>query len=610
MSTTIQSTQLDFATIKNKLKTFLAQQPEFADYNFEGAGLSNILDVLAWNTHFNGLIANFALNESFLSTAQLRSSVVGLADALGYVPRSKTAAVANLNLSIVNTTPGRSVSVTLPANTVFSASVDGVAYQFQTMDPYTAFDNGVGVYNFQTADGSFSIPVKEGRLRTKTFIVGESTSERTIYVIPDTNVDKETINVKVFESSSSSVFTTYTSLRKAIQVTAESTFYDLAEAPNGYWELHFSDGITTGRSPVAGNKIVVTYLSTSGADANGASSFTAADTVTMDGNQYNLSTLLVSAASGGSDKESIESIRQNAPIAFASQQRLVTALDYKAQILSNFGTVRDVIAWGGEDATPPQYGKVFVSLRFADGVSSAAQQATKDAIVSQLSNNLAIMSIDTVFVDPLVVYLGCQTTFNYNPNRSSTSIGVAESQVLGVVQQYFVDNLQKFGGAFRRSNLLTEIDALSDAILDTKMDITAQLRFTPVLGLSGSYQVQFPFTIASPNGLTPTITSNTFLYGTTACVIRNALGSTKLQVISSTGEIIVDNIGSYNSTTGQVMLVGFAPTNIQGDTVIKINAAPANQGTVKTARNYILELDLGTSFATGILDYENTQSGA
>lgn len=609
MSTTIQSTQLDFNTIKSKLKTFLQQQPEFADYNFEGAALSNLLDVLSWNTHFNGLIANFGVNESFLSTAQLRSSVVGHADALGYVPRSRTGAVANLNLSITNTSLGRSPTVTLPAYTSFSASVDGQSFQFLTLEPYTAFDNGIGIYNFTTPIGDRAIPVKEGRRSTKTFLVGE-TSERTIYVIPDTKVDKDTLDVRVYESASSSSYVTYTSLRRAVQVSVDSTFYDIAESPNGFWEIHFSDGITTGKSPVAGNKVVITFLSTSGEEANGASLFTPSNTVSMDGNEYNLSTLLVAAASGGSEKESIESIRQNAPIAFASQQRLVTAMDYKAQILSNFGTVRDCIAWGGEDAQPPEYGKVFVSLRFFDGVSSAAQQATKDAIITQLSNNLAIMSIDTKYVDPQIVYVGCQSTFNYNPNKSSTSVGIAESLVIASIQQYFNDNLQVFGGSFRRSNLLTQIDSISDAILDTRMDITAQLRFTPVLGRVASYSVSFPFAIAPPNGLVPTITSNTFLYGTTACIIRNALNSTKLQIISSTGEILVDNVGQYIPNTGSVALVGFAPTNIQGDTVIKINASPANQGSIKPNRNYLLELDLGTSFATGVLDYENSQSGS
>ena len=609
MSTTIQSTQLDFSQIKNKLKTFLAQQPEFADYNFEGAGLSNILDVLAWNTHFNGLIANFALNESFLSTSQLRSSVVGHADALGYVPRSRTASLGVVSLSIVNTTPGRSVSVTIPAFTTLVGAVDGVAYQFQTIEPHTAFDNGIGTYTFLNSLGEDEITVKEGRLTSKTFYVGE-VGDRTMYVIPDTNVDTATIEVRVYDSPSSSTFVTYTNLRQAVQVTSDSTVYDLAEAPNGYWELHFSDGFSTGKTPVTGNKIVVSYLSVSGEEANGVSLFTPSNSITMDGNQFNLRVDVVAPSSGGAEKESVDSIKQNAPIAFASQQRLVTALDYRAQILSTFGTVRDCIAWGGEDNVPAQYGKVFVSLRFQDGLTPAIQQATKDAIVSQLSNNLAVMSIDTVFVDPAVVYLGCQTTFNYNPNRSSTSVGIAESLVIQAIVDYFNTNLQVFGGAFRRSNLLTEIDELSDAILDTRMDITTQLRFTPILGLSGSYNVQYPFAIAAPNGLSPTITSNTFLYGSTACTIRNALSSTKLQVVSSTGEILIDNVGAYTPTTGLVSLVGFAPTNIQGDTVIKINASPQNQGTVKTARNYLLQLDLGTSFAVGVLDFENSQSGA
>jgi hypothetical protein len=609
MSTTIQSTQLDFAAIKNKLKTFLAQQPEFADYNFEGAGLSNILDVLAWNTHFNGLVANFALNESFLSTSQLRSSVVGHADALGYVPRSRAAALGVVALSIVNTAPNRSPFVTLPAFTTFAGAVDGVAYQFQTIEPHTAFDNGVGVYNFLNTLGEAEVVIKEGRQTSKTFYVGEA-GERTVYVIPDTNVDINTIEVRVYDSPSSTTFTSYTNLRQAVQVTLDSTLYDLAEAPNGYWELHFSDGFSTGRSPVTGNKIVVTYLSVAGEEANGVTLFTPSNSITMDNTQFNLQVNVVAASSGGSEKESIESIKQNAPIAFASQQRLVTALDYRAQILSTFNTIRDCIAWGGEDNIPAQYGKVFVSLKFQDGLTPTIQQATKDTIVSQLSNNLAIMSIDTVFVDPVVIYLGCQTTFNYNPNRSSTSLGIAESLVTRTIINYFNNNLQVFGGAFRRSNLLTEIDQISDAILDTRMDITAQLRFTPVLGLSGSYTVDFPFSIASPNGLNPTITSNTFLYGSTACIICNALNSTKLQVVSSTGEIIVDNVGSYTPTTGSISLIGFAPTNIQGDTVLKINASPQNQGTVKTARNYLLQLDLGTSFAFGVLDFENSQTGS
>ena len=607
--TTIQSTQLDFDAIKNSLKTYFAQQSEFSDYNFEASGLSNILDVLAYNTHMNGLIANFALNESFLTTAQLRSSVVSHSEALGYTPRSKTAAVAYLNLSLVNTINGRSTTVTLPAYTKFTTSVNGVSYNFQTIAPYTAIDNGSGYYVFTTSTGSTSIPVYEGRQSTKTFLVGESTEEQ-IYVIPDENLDTATLDVKVYDTASGSSYTSYTSLKTAVTVNAESTYYDVHESPNGYWEIHFSDGLTTGKAPTAGNKIVVTYLSASGSEANRANRFTPTTTVTMDSASYNLTTLVAAAAAGGGDKESIASVRRNAPIAFASQQRLVTALDYKGVILANYGAVTDAVAWGGEDNVPAKYGKVLVSLIFADGVDAGSKQAIKDSIVNDVTNNLSIMSIDTEFIDPVVTYIGCQTYFNYNPNRSTISVGIAESQVIDTIESYFTTNLGQFAGTFRRSNLLAEIDDLSDAILDSRMDVILQRRITPTLNASTSYSINFPVSLASPNSTTHTITSNTFVYNSQVCSIKNKLSSNVLQVVDPSGIVLVDNVGSYNTTTGVITLTGLTISSVVGYTSnpeLKISAVPSNPATVRSSNNYVLELDLGSSYAVGSLDYENNR---
>ena len=607
MATSITSTQLDFNNIKNKLKTFLAQQPEFADYNFEAAGLSNILDVLAYNTHFNGLIANFALNESFLTTAQLRSSVVSHAESLGYTPRSRAAAIAYVNVSIINTNSGRSSTVTLPAGTRFTAPVDGVQYTFQTRAAFDATDNGSGLYSFLSSTGSTSIPVYEGTSTTKTFYVGETT-ERQLYVIPDTNIDTSTLDVKVYASATSSDYVQYTDLDRASSITSTSTYYDIHEAPNGFFELHFGDGVVTGRAPTAGNKVVVNYLTTSGPDANRATTFTPVTTITMDGSQYTLNVVTAVVATGGAEKEDIESIRLNAPIAYAAQQRLVTANDYKGLILANFAAVRDCSAWGGEDNDPPEYGKAIVSLKFADGVDSDAQQTVKDSIINNLTNNLSIMSIDTKFVDPEVAYIGCGTTFNYNPNLSTTPVNIVESQVVSVIQQYFDDNLEVFDGVFRRSNLLTVIDDISAAVLNSRIDVTVQRRFTPTLNTSASYTITFPVVIASPDNIQHKITTNTFTYGGQVCTIKNVLNGTKLQVVNSLNEVIVDNIGSYVPTTGRVLLVGFAPTVIQSGTQILVSAVPANQSTVRPLRNYILELDTNNTFARGILDYQTTSS--
>ena len=605
MATNITSTQLDFDSIKNKLKTFFAQQSEFEDYDFEAAGLSNLLDVLAYNTHFNGLVANFALNESFLTTAQLRSSVLSHAESLGYTPRSKTSSTAYLNIQITNTNSGRSGTATLPANTKFSATVDGVSYTFQTLVPYTATDDGNGVYRFQTGAGSYSIPVVEGVSTTKTFYVGEA-SERQLYIIPDENMDSSTLDVKVYNSANSSEYTQYTDLDEASSVTSSSTYYDIHEAPNGFFELHFGDGVTTGVAPTAGNKIVVTYLSSNGAAANTGATFSAQSTISMDGASYSLSVSTAVVATGGRAKEDIETIRQNAPIAFAAQQRLVTANDYEGLIKQNFSSVNDVSAWGGEDNDPPEYGKAFVSLRFADGVSAAAQQIIKDSIVNDLTNNLSIMSIDTKFVDPTTAFVGCSITFNYNPNLSTTPVNLVESQVITLVQNYFTDNLKTFGGIFRRSNLLTAIDDLSPAVLNSKMDVTVRQSFTPALSESRTYNIYLPMEIAAPDSLTAKITTNVFTYSNRLCTIRNQLSSTKLQIVDIDDNVVVDNIGSYYPQFGRINIVGFAPTAISVGSQIQLTTIPANQSTVKPLRNYILDLDPNRTSARRVLDYETT----
>jgi hypothetical protein len=608
MATNIQSTQLDFATIKNSLKTYLAQQTEFTDYNFEASGLSNILDVLAHNTHFNGLIANFALNESFLNTAQLRSSVVSHAESLGYNPRSITSATAYLNISVVITAAGRPTSITLPRYSTFTTSVDDVTYTFYTLEAYTATDDGSGNYIFLNSNGTTGIAVVEGTLKTKTFFVGQVV-DRQIYVVPDTTIDTSTVTVNVFNSGTSSDFLVYTPLYEAITVNASSQLYQLREAPNGYYELIFSDGITTGRAPVAGNKIVLTYLSSKGTLANTGAGFVATSPINVNGINYNLSVTTSTAATGGADKESIESIRQNAPISFAAQQRLVTADDYRALILSKYSTVEDCIAWGGEDNQPdPEYGKVFVSLKFPDTFSESAKQTVKNSIQTNLIEPLSVMSITTQFVDPTITYLECSTFFRFNPNRTNLTLKTTENNVSTTVTNYITNNLNKFGEAFRRSNLLTEIDDLSTAILNSRMDIKVQQRFTPTLGTSSAYTVTFPVALAVPDDVNYIIESNTFTFNNSVCIIRNKLSSNQLQIVDVDGNVQVNSIGSYNANTGVITITGFAPVTITGGlSYIRITATPANQSTIIPLRNYVLNIDTTRSFASGIVDYGKTQ---
>lgn len=602
----INSSDLDFNNIKESLKTYLQQKEEFADYDFEAAGLSNILDVLAYNTHLNGLLANFSINESFITSAQLRSSVVSHAEALGYFPRSKTASFALVNVSISSGLTTLEPTVLLPAKTQFSTSVDDVTYTFQTLEDYTAIVDDSGVYTFRNSEGRADLTVYEGDIKTKTFLVGDQADDQ-VYVIPDTNIDTSTLSIKVYDTPTSSTFTTYTNVDSVARVSNTSTVFIVREVPNGYYEVIFSDGNVLGLSPVAGNKIVMEYISSAGPAANGATTFIPQTTVTISDQTFNLTVATSGVSSGGAEKESISSIKLNAPLSFASQQRLVTAEDYRATILSKYsGTIQDVIAWGGNDNTPPQYGKVFVSLQFYDDISSSIQQSIKDSIVNDLSANLAIMSIDTVFEDPQTTYLELGTTFNYNPDLTGETARTIESNVTTSIDNYFSDNLRTFAQVFRRSNLLAVIDDLSPAILNSKMIVKMQQRLEPVLATEVAYTLYFPAEIAAPDDTEYTVETTNFTFSGQVAKIRNQLNSNKLNITTPQGEILKDNVGEYDAEQATITLIGFAPTAYVGN-AIKFSVLPANQSTVKPLRNYILDVDFSRSFTQANTDYQQTR---
>ena len=604
MATTIRSTQLDFNTIKSRLKDYLKQQTEFADYDFEASGLSNILDVLAYNTHFMGLNANFALNESFMNTAQLRSSVASLAEGLGYVPKSYSSSKADLNLAVQISADTRPTLITLPRGTSFTSSVGEISYTFQTRENFIATDDGTGLYQFLNATDGVAIPVFEGIEKTKTFFVGD-VADNQVYVIPDITMDTSTIRVRVFPTASSSSFDTYINIQRALRITNDSKFFQIKEVPNGFYEIIFGDGTTTGKAPVAGNKIVIDYLSTQGTVANNASSFSPSSDITVNGVDYTLVTTTEAASAGGAYKESIESIRQNAPIAFTSQRRLVTAEDYKAQIQSNYGGfLDDVTSYSGADSVPAIYGVTYIGLKFKAGVSASRQQNVKDRIKTDLTDNMAIMSINTEYVDPVTTLLEISTTFNLDPDLTGSTSQALQTQVQNTINNFFTTNLKKFNKVFRRSNLLTLIDALDPSILNSKMEIKLKQSFVPTANIPLSYTISFPVSLAEPDDTISALTTSQFTFNSQTCSIKNKVGTTKLQIISIDGTIEVDNIGSYNNLTGIVNLVGFKPTAFEGSE-ISISVFPANQNTIRPLRNYILDIDT-TSSSRAVLDFQNT----
>ena len=603
MATTIKSTNLDFTSIKNNLKTFLAQQDEFADYNFEASGLSNILDVLAYNTHYNGLIANFALNESFLGTAQLRSSLVSLAEGIGYIPKSRTASRAVVTFSInLSSLAERPTTVSLAPGVVFESSIDDITYTFQTRETVTATDDGSGIYSFKTNAGSTNIEIFEGTQRTKTFIA-DAVSQDALYIIPDKNLDVDTTIVRVYESPTSVAFTTYQNLKQATLINAATALYILKESPNEFFELSFGDGITFGVTPKAGYKIEVDYLSVQGPAANDGALFTPISQVNVGGTGYTITAQTVTNSLGGDIKETNQSIRTNAPFQYATQNRMVTADDYSSLVLRNFSTlIKDIKSFGGEDALKPEFGAVYMSIVFEDDVPLSTQTATKNSI-QDLVDQLSVVSFRLRYLDPITTFIETNTFFQFNPKLTTLSLNSITDNVNTVVRDYFNTNTGKFGQAYRRSNILTLIDEVSPAVLSSRMEVKMQQRIVPRLDAQNDFTLRYPTSIAPADDIKYIIDSTPFNIDNTAGKIRNKLKSNKLQIVTLDGlTTIVDNVGSFDAATGILSLVGFKPSSVIGGVnYVKISATPANQSAIAPQREDILQFDEDPSFASAVI---------
>lgn len=607
MATTIKSTALDFDAIKESLKDYLKSTDEFADYDFTASGLSNLLDVLAYNTHLNGLISNFTLNESFLGTAQLRSSLVSLATGIGYIPDTKTSSRAFVRLRVnLAGVANRPSVITLPKYTRFTANLDDVAYTFQTIENYDAEDNGAGLYTFQTDSGSTNIPIYEGSQRTKTFLVGEY-SENDVYIVPDVNLDADTVEVNVYESLSGTEFVAYQNIVDATSVNANSTIYILKEAPNGFYQLSFGANDILGRAPRSGNAIIFNYLSTKGKVANGINSFTPIDSLTVNGVSYNILTTTTAPSAGGDDKESLESIRRNAPFQYATQNRMVTPDDYTSIILRNFSTlIKDIKSWGGEDNPRPKFGTVFSSILFEDDVTATQIAETKQSI-TELVDQLAVISFNVEFADPVETYVEADVFFQINPKLTPLSLNSVRTQVRSTISNYFSNTIGNFDQAFRRSNLLTLVDDVSPAILSSRAEIRMQQRVTPVLNSRNTFNITYPVDIRAPANDVPVITSTSFVVNNTSVVIRNKLNSTILQVVAvGSNEVVIDNIGSYDPTARKVEIVSLKLSSINGaNSFIKISAIPANQSVIAPVLNDVLKYDAEASAITPVTTTAN-----
>ena len=361
-SNKLEVSELDFDAIKLNLKTFLQNQSEFQDYDFEGSGFAVLLDLLAYNTHYLGFNANMLANEMYLDSADVRKNIVSIAKMLGYTPTSAKAPSALIDITMNNVT-GSPATITAAKGTVFTTTVDGTSYQFVT-NSETIISPTNGVYKFE------SLQIFEGTLVTFKYTVDSSDVDQR-FIIPTLNADTTTLKVSVQNSASDTTTNTYSKATSFTSLNDESKVYFLQESDEGKFEVYFGDGIV-GKSLTDGNIIILEYVVTNKTEANGASAFTLSGTI--DGlSDVSIST--VSNAQGGSEPQTKESIRFNAPLQYSAQDRAVTTSDYETKILELYPNAQAVSAWGGEDEETPIYGTVKISIKAASG--STLTNATK-----------------------------------------------------------------------------------------------------------------------------------------------------------------------------------------------------------------------------------------
>ena len=499
MATTVSKnrlnvTELDYDQIRANLKTFMQNQTELVDYDFEGSALSTLIDVLAYNTFYNAFNANVQANELYLDTAQVRNNIVSHAKSLGYLPRSRTSPFADLDVT-VNSPSGTPSSLTVSRGTKFSSTINNKKFNFVNLESKTISPVG-GVYKFS------SLRINQGTLKTFTYTVDDSDT-RQKYEIPDTNVDTNSLVVKVFPNAASSNSDIYSLVSNIVNVSGTSEVYFLQEGLDGKYEVYFGDN-SFGKKLSAGNLVSIEYLVTDGIEANNATSFA------LEGNiqgNTNVTLALVNKAAGGAAREDIESIRFNAPLSFLSQNRVVTADDYSTIIKNQYANAETVSVWGGEENDPPEYGKVFVSVKPKNAATLTASEKAfiKDSILKPKN----IVSITPELIDPTFLYIKLGVFVKYDPNLTSLTAGELTQKVRQVISDYNDTNLKKFDGVFRHSQLLGEIDNADTSILNSTCNVSIQKRLTPTLNQALKYVVNFDNGFFSNVGAADSIISST-----------------------------------------------------------------------------------------------------
>jgi len=606
-----QVSSLDFNDIKTALREYLRTNTDFTDYDFESSTLSAILDLLAYNTYYTAFNTTMAVNETFLSSASLRDNVVKIAKQLGYTPKSKTSSKATLSLTVdfssiaaqdPNLVPR---FVTLKKGNCYISSNPtnrSETFQFAILeDVITAVSNNKAVIT--NIQGTNHLDVIEGLYLTYKFTVNDTISNQK-FIIPTENIDTSTIRVFVRSGPTSSALVKYTQAENILNIKSTDKVFFVQETDDQRYELIFGDGVI-GRKLQNNEVIEVSYLVSSGSRANNIRSYVFTGEIYDDNSNRilnNISTLVISKSAGGSDVETVEQIKLNAPKFYSSQNRAVTLDDYKIILQRIFPAIADIIVYGGEDESPPEYGRVKIAIKptYADKLSSS----TKRNILSEL-RKYSVASVIPVIVDPSIIEVLMFSRIFYD----STATNLGQEQIRSIVIQnlssYETTNaISKFNGVIRKSKLSTVIDSSEDSIISNVTNLRLRKKLIPAIGTRAQYLLCYV------NQLDPlcgeaTLSSSSFRfsdYPNVDAYFDNISDGTiriyTIDPITSNKIILKDSIGRVDFEKGEVSIDLITITSGSNENnEIFMTVIPRNPD-IRAVREVYLDLSLDNSVFT------------
>ena len=595
-SNKLQVSDFDFDDIKANLKSFLQDQSEFQDYDFEGSGFAVLLDLLAYNTHYLGFNANMLANEMYLDSADIRKNIVSLAKMLGYTPTSPKSPTATIDI-LMNNIPTTTATITMAKGTAFTTTVDGETYQFVTNASHVLTPTS-GVYKFS------NIPVYEGTLVTFKYTV-DSTDVDQRFIIPSVSADTTTLKVSIQNSASDTTTNTYTLATGVTSISSTSKVYFLQEMEDGKFEVYFGDDVL-GNKLNDGNIVILEYIVSNKDEANGASSFTLSGNI---GGFSDVSITTVSSAQGGSEAQTKESIRFSAPLQYSAQDRAVTTADYETIVKSLYPNAQSVSAWGGEDEETPVYGVVKIAIKAASG--STLTNTTKTNLVTQLKK-YNVASVRPEIIDPEITKILLTTNVKYDEKTTTKTSDTLKSDVLTTLTNYNTNTLSQFDGIFRYSKVTGLIDGTDNSILSNITTLKIRKDFTPTLASSTKYNVYFRNALYNPHSGHNTsaggiLESSGFkISGDSSTVFYlddDGQGNIRRYSFSGSTRVYANNTqGTIDYVTGAITINSLSVLsveNIRGavSTKIELTVVP-NSNDVVPVRDQILEIDTANSSIT------------